>query len=64
MSRAEPLDLEALPSVTGAAAEALDRQRPGGLPYPEYFRFLSQFQRTAEELSTITLASGPRFTLD
>ena len=64
MPRVEPLDLEALPSAKGAAAEALDRQLPGGLPYPEYFRFLRQFQRTEKELRAIPLASGPRFTLD
>ena len=60
----DPLALDALPSATGAVAEALERERPGGLPYADYFRFLSQFQVTAEALRAIPVTDGPRFTLD
>lgn len=60
----EPLDLDAMPSATGAAAEGLERERAGGLPYEDYFRFLAQFERTEEELRRIPPATGPRFTLD
>ena len=62
--RREPLDLELLPSATGSAATALERQRPGGLPYREYFGFLKQFSRTEEQLRVLPLSTGPRFTLD
>lgn len=60
----EPLDLDALPSARGAAAEELERNRPGGLPYADYFRFLLQFRWSESQLGAIPLASGPRFKLD
>lgn len=60
----EPLDLDAMPSATGADAEGLERERAGGLPYGDYFRFLAQFERTEEELRRIPPTTGPRFTLD
>ena len=41
----------------------MERERPGGLPYADYFRFVKQFQRTEDELRAIPLSSGPRFTL-
>lgn len=44
--------------------EALERNRPGGVSYEEYFRFLKQFHWTAGQLRAIPLSSGPRFTLD
>jgi hypothetical protein len=58
------LDIDALPSATGEVAEALERNRPGGVSYEEYFRFLKQFHWTEEQLRAIPLSSGPRFTLD
>lgn len=60
----EPLDLDALPSATGPAAEGLERERPRGMPYADYFRFLAQFVRTEEELRRIPPTDGPRFVLD
>jgi len=60
----EALDLDALPSATGEAASALEAEAPGGVPYDEYFRFLLQFPRTADELQSIPLSVGPRFTLE
>jgi hypothetical protein len=44
--------------------EALERNRPGGVSYEDYFRFLKQFHWTEEQLRAIPLSTGPRFTLD
>jgi hypothetical protein len=60
----EPLDLDALPSASPAVAVALDRNRPDPMSLPEYARFLKQFRWTEEQLRSIPLARGPRFTLD
>lgn len=62
--RPEPLDLDALPSASPAVAATLDRNRPGPMSLPQYARFLKQFRWTEEQLRSIPLASGPRFTLD
>ncbi|MCL4807229.1 MAG: hypothetical protein KJ062_05455 [Thermoanaerobaculia bacterium] len=62
--RPEPLDLDGLPSASSAVAEALAKNRPGPMSLPEYARFLKQFRWTEEQLRSIPLASGPRFTLD
>ena len=61
---AEPLDIERLPSATGAAAEALGREEPGGVPFEEYFLFLKRLGVTEEQLRAIPCSAGPRFTLD
>lgn len=58
------LDLEVAFRATPEDCEALERNRPGGVPYEEYFRFLKQFHWTEEQLRAIPLSSGPRFTLD
>jgi len=49
---------------TPEVAALLERHRPGGVTYDEYFRFLKQFHWTTERLRAIPLSSGPRFTLD
>jgi hypothetical protein len=58
------LDLDKLPMPTPEDCEALERNRPGGVSYEEYFRFLKQFHWTEEQLRAIPLSTGPRFTLD
>jgi len=58
------LDLDGLPMPTPEDCEALERNRPGGVSYEEYFRFLKQFHWTEEQLRAIPLSTGPRFTLD
>lgn len=58
------LDLDVAFRATPEESEALERNRPGGVPYEEYFRFLRQFHWTEEQLRAIPLSSGPRFTLD
>jgi len=58
------LDIDKLPMPTPEDCEALERNRPGGVSYEEYFRFLKQFRWTAEQLRAIPLSTGPRFTLD
>ncbi len=58
------LDLDVAFRATPEDCEALERNRPGGVPYEEYFRFLKQFHWTEEQLRAIPLSTGPRFTLD
>jgi len=58
------LDLDIAFRATPEDCEALERNRPGGVSYEEYFRFLKQFRWTAEQLRAIPLSTGPRFTLD
>ena len=58
------LDLDGLPMPTPEDCEALERNRPGGVSYEEYFRFLKQFHWTEEQLRSIPISTGPRFTLD
>lgn len=61
----EWLDLEALPLATGAAAEALEKNRPGPMTLAEYAEFVRRFHWTAEQVRAIPTAEGlPRFTLD
>jgi hypothetical protein len=58
------LDLDVAFRATPEDCEVLERNRPGGVSYEEYFRFLKQFHWTEEQLRAIPLSSGPRFTLD
>jgi hypothetical protein len=58
------LDLDIAFRATPEDCEALERNRPGGVSYEEYFRFLKQFHWTEEQLRAIPLSTGPRFTLD
>ncbi len=58
------LDIDKLPMPSQEDCEALERNRPGGVSYEEYFRFLKQFRWTEEQLRAIPLSTGPRFTLD
>lgn len=58
------LDLDLAFRATPEDCEALERNRPGGVPYEEYFRFLKQFRWTEKQLRAIPLSTGPRFTLD
>ena len=58
------LDLDVAFRATPEDCEALERNRPGGVSYEEYFRFLKQFHWTEEQLRAIPLSTGPRFTLD
>jgi hypothetical protein len=58
------LDIDKLPMPTREDCEALERNRPGGVSYEEYFRFLKQFHWTEEQLRAIPLSTGSRFTLD
>jgi hypothetical protein len=58
------LDLDVAFRATPEDCEALERNRPGGVSYEEYFRFLKQFRWTEEQLRAIPLSTGPRFTLD
>ena len=58
------LDLDVAFRATPEDCEALERNRPGGVSYEEYFRFLKQFRWTEEQLGAIPLSTGPRFTLD
>ena len=61
----ERLVLDDLPIATGAAAEALERNRPGPMTLEEYARFVKGFAWTAEQLRAIPTSEGlPRFTLD
>ena len=58
------LDLDVAFRATPKDCEALERNRPGGVSYEEYFRFLKQFRWTEKQLRAIPLSTGPRFTLD
>ena len=58
------LDLDIAFRATPEDCEALERNRPGGVSYEEYFRFLKQFHWTEEQLRSIPISTGPRFTLD
>ncbi len=58
------LDLDVAFRATPEDCEALERNRPGGVSYEDYFLFLKQFHWTEEQLRAIPLSTGPRFTLD
>ena len=60
----QTLDLDIAFRATPEDSAALERNRPGGVSYEEYFRFLAQFHWTEEQLRAIPFDTGPRFTLD
>ncbi|MEO6325915.1 MAG: hypothetical protein ABIT01_15200 [Thermoanaerobaculia bacterium] len=61
--RPEPLGEGAF-DASAETSEALERNRAGPISLPEYACFLKQFHWTVEQLRSIPLSSGERFTLD